>query len=159
MLAGSELEAQARRYLAERFVMALGTQGPDGPWVASVYVAGDLDALYFLSSPNSRHARNLAHTPLVAAAINEDEHDWRQIRGLQLEGTCALADSPSAWLRGWRTYLARFPVARELFRGRAAGLEAARKARSTRLYVLRPSRVYYLDNRLGFGERQEVPLG
>ncbi len=154
----NQLRERVRDFLARRYVMALGTHGPEGPWVASVYFAGDLHALYFLSSPDSRHGRNVAHSPLVAAAINEDQHDWRLIEGVQLDGTCALADSPSVWLRGWRAYLTRFPVARELFRGRAAGVEAARKARHTRLYLLRPRRVYYLDNRLGFGERQEVRL-
>jgi uncharacterized protein len=135
--------------------MALATQGPDGPWVASVYFAGGLDGLYFLSSPASRHGRNLSSSPRIAAAINEDEHDWRLIRGVQLEGTCVLADSAAVWLRGWRAYLAKFPVARDLFRGRAAGGIVARVQR-TRMYVVRPQQVYYLDNRLGFGERREI---
>ena len=135
--------------------MALATQGPDGLWVASVYFAGGLGALYFLSSPDSRHGRNLSANSRIAAAINEDEHDWRLIRGVQLDGTCALADSAAIWLRGWRAYLAKFPVARELFRGRA-GRGIVSKVQHTRLYVVRPWRVYYLDNRLGFGKRQEV---
>ena len=135
--------------------MALATEGPDGPWVASVYFAGGLDALYFLSSPASRHGTNLRRSPRIAAAINEDEHNWRAIRGVQLEGTCQLGDSPGVWLRGWRAYLAKFPVARDLFRGGAGG-GVARKVRGVRLYVVRPRRVYYLDNRLGFAERHEV---
>ena len=137
--------------------MALATRGPDGLWVASLYFAGNLEALYFLSSPRSRHGQNLQVDPAVAVAINEDEHDWRAIRGVQLEGTCAPAASPGEWLRGWRTYLAKFPVARDLFRGRA-GSGVARKVANTRLYVVRPRRVFYLDNQIGFGQRQEVPL-
>ncbi len=123
----------------------------------AAYFAGDLDALFFLSSPRSRHGQNLQANPRVAVAINEDEHEWRDIRGVQLEGTCALASSPGVWLRGWRTYLAKFPVARDLFRGRA-GSGVAKTVANTRLYVVRPERVFYLDNRLGFGQRQEVPL-
>lgn len=155
----SEIDSEelARRFLVERAAMALATDGPDGPWAASVYFAGDLDALYFVSSPHTRHGRNISSNSRVAAAINEDEHDWQAIRGIQLHGLCALADRPSVWLRGWRAYMRKFPVARELFRGRA-GAEALAKLRGTRLYVLRPEHVFYLDNRLGFGERVEVPL-
>jgi uncharacterized protein YhbP (UPF0306 family) len=104
------LRRRVERFLAERASMALATQGPEGLWVASVYFAGALDALYFLSSPASRHGRNLSANSRIAAAINEDEHEWRLIRGVQLEGTCELADSPAEWLRGWRAYLAKFPV-------------------------------------------------
>jgi nitroimidazol reductase NimA-like FMN-containing flavoprotein (pyridoxamine 5'-phosphate oxidase superfamily) len=53
----------ARACLAEHYVLALGTCGPEGPWVASVYFAADLTGdrlhLYFLSSPSSRHSQNL----------------------------------------------------------------------------------------------------
>jgi uncharacterized protein YhbP (UPF0306 family) len=69
------------RFLNDRYAMALATQGPDGPWVASVYFAGGLDGLYFLSSPQSCHGRNLGRDPRVSAATNEDEHDWRALRG------------------------------------------------------------------------------
>jgi uncharacterized protein YhbP (UPF0306 family) len=150
-----ELREYVRRFLQERFTMALATEGPDGPWIAAVYFAGGLDALCFLSSPDSRHGRNLSSSPRIAAAINEDEHDWRSIRGVQLEGTCVLADSGAVWLRGWRACLAKFPVARDLFRGRA-GDRVASQVLHARLYVVRPHRLFYLDNRLGFSDRREI---
>jgi uncharacterized protein len=156
-MAPIDLRQHVGQYLEDRYTMALATHGTEGLWVAAVYYAGGLDGLYFLSSPGSRHGRNLHASPRVAATINEDEHDWRAIRGVQLEGMCQLADSPAVWLRGWRAYLAKFPVARDLFRGRA-GAGVVSKVRNTRLYLVRPERVFYLDNRLGFGDRREIPL-
>ena len=65
---------------------------------------------------------------------------------------CRLRGSLAA---GCRAYLAKFPIARDLFRGRSGGTLVS-KVQHTRLYVVRPRRAYCLDNRLGFGERQEV---
>ncbi len=142
--------------------MALGTQGPEGPWVAAVYFAADVAEgrarLYFLSSPTSRHGRNLAANPAVAAAINEDEHDWRAIRGIQLEGVCEPVAAPLEALRAWRAYFGKYPFVRQVLRGaKVAGGEMAAKLLRTRLYQVRVRRLFYLDNRLGFGDREEVP--
>jgi uncharacterized protein YhbP (UPF0306 family) len=152
-----ELRRLARGLLAERYVLALATNGPEGLWVASVYFAGDLAELYFLSSPNSRHGRNLAANRIVAAAINEDEHDWRAIRGIQLEGECQPVRAPADYLRAWRAYLTKFPFVRELFRRdrRGEGSMAGKLLR-TQMYRLQVQRLFYLDNRRGFGQRVEV---
>lgn len=157
----SEPGPAVREFLGARFTMALATDGPEGLWVASVFFAADLAGrgvrLYFLSSPSSRHGRNLAANPAVAAAINEDEHDWRAIRGIQLEGTCEPVDVPLERLHAWRVYLAKFPVVRDLFRAPGlVGEGGVAKLRRTRMYRLLPRRIYYLDNRLGFGSRQDV---
>ena len=158
-----ELQPTALAYLSERYVMALATDGPEGLWVASVYFAGGLTGnevrLYFLSSPGSRHSRNLAENPRVAAAINEDQHDWQAIRGLQLEGECHAVTSFGEYLRGWRAYCTKFPFVRDLFRRtKAAKLEEgmAGKLLRTQMYCLRVSQMYYLDNRRGFGQRRQV---
>jgi uncharacterized protein YhbP (UPF0306 family) len=125
--------------------------------VASVYFAGSLGELYFLSSTASRHGRNLTANPRVAAAINEDEHEWRAIRGIQLEGECRLAQSPPEHLRAWRAYIGKFPFVRDLLRqAKDANTAMAAKLLHTRMYVLRPTHLFYLDNWRGFGERREI---
>lgn len=156
----AELRQLARAYLSERYVMALATHGPEGLWVASVYFAPDLAAepprLYFLSSPRSRHGRNLAESPEIAAAINEDEHDWQAIRGIQLEGRCQPVTTPREYLRAWRAYLAKFPFVRELFRSARLDSGMAAKLLRTQMYRVEVARLFYLDNRRGFGNRREV---
>jgi uncharacterized protein YhbP (UPF0306 family) len=85
---------------------------------------------YFLSSPNSRHDRHPAANPRVAA-INEDEHGWRAIRGIQLAGECRLVRTPGERLRARRAYLTKFPFVRDLLRRRGE-LEAGMAAKLLR---------------------------
>src|SRR5512138_1421483 len=73
-------------YLAAHHVMTLSTSGADGPWAAAVFYASERFTFYFVSSPKSRHARDLASDARVAAAIHEDYRDWRAIQGVQLAG-------------------------------------------------------------------------
>ena len=67
--------------------MTLATSGPEGLWAAAVFYASEDFRLFFLSAATTRHARNLAAHPDVAATIHEDHADWRAIKGVQLEGT------------------------------------------------------------------------
>lgn len=153
-------DADLKRYvselLVERATMALATREAEGVWVASVYFAGDSRRLFFLSSPATRHGRNLAADPRVAVAINADEHDWQAIRGVQLDGRCEAVVDGLELLAAWRSYVAKFRFVPALLRrareypGSLGGLLRAR------MYAVRPEHLYYLDNRLGFGERREV---
>jgi len=88
----------------------LATVGPDGePQAADLYYAETDDlTLYFISAAGSRHAANVARDPRVAATVHADSTHWRDIRGVQLEGTCARitgAERAKAWAR----YTAKFP--------------------------------------------------
>lgn len=73
-------------YLRTHRVATLATMAGDGPWAAAVFYASDGEALYFLSSPNSRHCRNLEQDPRAAATIQGDYGDWSEIKGVQMEG-------------------------------------------------------------------------
>jgi uncharacterized protein YhbP (UPF0306 family) len=137
----SRVREQVRLFLSERFVLAMGTGQNQRAAGGVCYFAGDLAALYFLSSPEARHGRNPTYSPSLAAAINEDEHDRRLIRSVRLEGAYPLAASPRVWRRGWWIDLSRFPVAHDLFRGRVGGVVG--RLRRTRLYVVRMDRDHY----------------
>ena len=76
----------ALRYVEGHNVATLATTGPEGPWAAAVFYASTGFTLYFLSSPTSRHGRNIGRNAEVAATIQEDYSDWREIKGIQLEG-------------------------------------------------------------------------
>ncbi len=147
-------------FLTERYTLALATNGPQGLWVATVYFAGNLaqggTAFYFLSAPHTRHGQNLAAEARVSAAIDEDEHDWRRIRGVQLEGSCHQVTTPREALRAWRAYLGKFPIVRQLLRGGGVDTGTTARMARTRMYTLRPTHLFYLDNELGFGTRREI---
>jgi hypothetical protein len=151
-----ELRAEVLACLGERYSLTLATSGPEGPWAAGLYFACDGLTLYFLSDPETRHCRNIAAEPRVAAAIHEDEKDWRAIRGVQLEGTAGPVEGAAAVARAWEVYLAKFPFVRQFRVGDA--LEIMGRAIRSRFYRIVPSRVLYLDNRKGFSHREELAL-
>jgi uncharacterized protein YhbP (UPF0306 family) len=144
--------ARALDYLAGHRVMTLATHGADGPWAAAVFYASDGFNLYFVSSPASRHSRNLAAHAAVAATVQEDYLEWREIKGIQLEGTVEqLSGAEEASAR--KLYGMKFPLAANL--GSAPAAIAAAFAK-VRWYKLGAARAYFVDNAAGFGHRDQV---
>jgi uncharacterized protein YhbP (UPF0306 family) len=157
---GRDLRAEARDYLARHNTVSLATLGPDGLWATTVfYVNLDL-TLYFLSEPKTRHIQNLLQRSNVAATINEDYHDWQQIKGIQMEAACAEMTGKRELARALAAYIKKYPfVARFLSPGQLLrGMSVGGHALDVRLYRLRPTRMLYLDNERGFSNRKEVPL-
>lgn len=108
--------------------------------------------LYFLSSPQSRHSRDLAVRPTVAATVHEDYADWREIKGIQLEGTVEQL-SGTDQTRARELYGAKFPFAASAESTPAAIVAALARVRWYRLVA---SRAYFIDNSAGFGHRDQV---
>jgi uncharacterized protein YhbP (UPF0306 family) len=144
--------AAALHYLGGHHVMTLGTWGEDGPWAAAVFYASRGTDLYFLSSPTSRHGRNMAAYPRVAATIQEDYRDWRDIRGIQLEGEVTRLQGDEA-KAARLLYAEKFPVAAPLAQAPAPIVQALAQIA---WYRLRPERLFYIDNGKGFGHRDEI---
>ncbi len=149
-------QAQARDraldYLAAHRVMTLATRGPDGLWAADVFYVNSGFNLYFVSSPTSRHGRNLAAQPQAAATVHEDYLDWREIKGIQLEG--AVEQVAAAEEAAVRTlYGGKFPVTADLAGAPAPIVSAFAKVR---WYKLAAARAYFIDNSAGFGHRDQV---
>jgi uncharacterized protein YhbP (UPF0306 family) len=116
-----------------------------------VYYASDASlSLYFFSDPDTRHGRNLAREGWASGAVTEEYEDWQQIQGVQLEGPVdVLAGSDRE--AGLRVYLGKFPWAADFLA--PEGPYFARVGSKVALYRLRPARVGFTDNRLGFGHR------
>jgi uncharacterized protein YhbP (UPF0306 family) len=148
------LRARVLDYLARRSVMTLATGGPGGPWAAAVFFANQGFTLYFVSSPRSRHATDLARDARAAAAIHEDQPDWRSIRGVQLEGKAAGIEGDEL-VEAQRLYGAKFPLVASP--ATAPAPVAAALAR-VRWYRLVAERLFFVDNATGFGQRAELPL-
>jgi len=148
------LRGRVLAYLRTHHVMTLATHGGDGPWAAAVYYANDGFDLYFLSSPASRHCRDLAAHSRAAAAIQEDYADWKEIKGVQLEGNVVqLRDAGERQARA--LYAEKFPVVRAAGDAGSALVEALKKVR---WYRLSPQRLCFIDNAAGFGNRDEISL-
>jgi uncharacterized protein YhbP (UPF0306 family) len=144
------LTPEVAAFRDEHHVLTLATQGAEGPWAAALFYAPAGDDLVFLSAPGSRHGRDLAREPRCAATIQDQEQDWRSIRGIQLEGVATqLAGAEREEAR--RLYADRFAFVRPQL-APAAILEALARVQ---WYRLRVARLLFIDNRLGFGKRQE----
>ncbi len=148
------LQEKTLYYLANHNVMTLATTGPEGLWAAAVFYVNDGFTLYFLSAPTTRHSRNIAEQPVVAATIQEDYEDWPDIKGIQLEGK---ADQISGMERAKviAGYGKKFPVVGNLSQ---APVEIAKAMSKVSWYKVVPERLYIIDNSLGLGHRDEVPL-
>ncbi len=135
--------------LSSHNTLSLATTGPDGaPHAAAVFFAVDDDlTLYFLSEPKTMHAQHIGDGATVAATIEENNQDWKSIRGLQLHGwaePCSGIEEE----RARTVYAARFP-----FVARAETL--AGPLSRVRYYKLTPTWIRLIDNTLGFGHKEE----
>jgi len=150
----TSLREKTLAYLSDRNVMTLATIGPQGLWAAAVFYVNDGFTLYFLSAPTSRHSLNIEAQPTVSAAIQEDYKDWREIKGIQLEGEARRiegAEQAAAIAR----YGLKFPIVGNLA---TAPAEIVKAMSRIAWYKVTPTRLYFIDNSLGLGHRDEVPL-
>ncbi len=150
-----EFEQAVSDILEQVPVMTLATCADGLPWATDVYFAAQGRRLIFFSSPTSRHCRNLAAQPACAATIHPVVTSWRDIRGVQMEGRAEslteLLDKASAMA----AYVTKFPFVADLLTHPG---EFARKAAQVTPHVFIPTRIRYLDNRLGFGTRFIIRL-
>jgi len=146
-------------YMRDHNTISLATEKGGIPHAATVfYVSIDFD-IYFLSSPSSRHGENITHNPRVSGTINEDYSNWLTIKGIQLEGT---VENIGGILKNRdiaKEYIRKFPnVADFLLSPQKLGISVARKVAKVKFYKLTPHKIYFINNELGFGHRDELDL-
>lgn len=152
-----ELRQEILSYLQSHNTMTLATCAADIPWAATVFYASDGFRLYFFSAPDSRHCQNLAGNPRVAITIQEDYHDWRKIKGIQLEGSVSLVDSILEKGKAMTIYGLKYPEVIKVFTDPAN--EIFYKAfLKVKFYCVFPEKIFYIDNEKGFGKRRELTL-
>lgn len=149
----TELHTKLLAYLGGHNVATLATQGPSGPWASAVFYVNDGLTLYFLSAPTARHSRNLVSDPRVAATVQEDYSEWRQIKGVQLEGTVSRLDGVES-LRAAACYARKFAFtnARQVPDAIAAAMK------KIAWYRLEPACLYFIDNSIGLGHRERFEV-
>jgi len=149
------LSRRVQHYLRDHNVATLATNDSESPWAASLfYVSDERYILYFMSSPTSRHCLNLSQNPRVAVTIQENYSDWLEIKGVQIEGV-AREISGIEEEKARRLYGKKFPVIGMLASAPVAILKALSKVR---WYMIVPTHLYFIDNSLGLGHRDEIEL-
>jgi uncharacterized protein YhbP (UPF0306 family) len=147
-MTGDDTRARLAEFLAAQSTLSLATLGAGGqPESASLFFAADTDLrLYWLSSGHSRHSQNLARQPAVAVTIHNQTWSWTEITGVQMQGPAVLVPAGEAWHAAWSLYLAKFSFASQM--------EA--EVRKSNFYVLTADWIRLIDNRLGFGHKEEI---
>ncbi|MDY6972964.1 MAG: pyridoxamine 5'-phosphate oxidase family protein [Thermodesulfobacteriota bacterium] len=154
-----ELEAIILDYMQGHNTVSLATEKDGAPHAATVFFVNIGFELYFLSSPSSRHGENFSRNPRVSATINEDYSNWLLIKGIQLEGRVESIGGILENGRIARVYVKKFPaVADFLLSPKKLGEAIAQKVAKVRFHKLTPTRMYFLNNELGFGHREELIL-
>ena len=152
-----QLKQQILDYMEAHNTMTLATSSGDVPWAATVFYANDDLHLYFFSAPDSRHCQNLAVNARVAVTIQEDYRDWREIKGIQLEGMVALVDGFLEKAKAMAVYARKYPQVIKLFTDPGSGV-FYKAFLKVKFYCVTPQRVYFIDNEQGFGKRQELTV-
>ena len=108
-----------------------------------------------MSDPDTRHSRDIAADPRVAATVAPDYSDFADIRGVQVAGVA----QPIVPMQERKQHLAlleaRYPFLGELAKGPTKLCEAY--ARTT-VYRLRPARIVLIDNSKGFGHKETLEI-
>jgi uncharacterized protein YhbP (UPF0306 family) len=157
--AGPELRRLAEELIDEQSTMTLATAKEDIAWAAPVYYVFFKSCFYFFSDPDSRHIREALRSGQASSAIHAPASTWQEIRGIQMSG---VVEDVSTHVESWgavRAYLKKFPFTKNFFASDAP-LDLAAFARRfrVRLYRLKPTFIYYLDNGIRFGFRERLVL-
>ena len=154
-----QLKALAIGLIDEQSTMTLATCRENVAWAAPVYYVFLKSAFYFFSDPASRHIVETLESGQASGAIHGFASGWQEIRGIQMTGGIETLSMGFESAEVIRIYLKKFQFAKELFSsGAALNLDAFTSRFRVKLYKLKPTLIYYLDNSLRFGFRERVML-
>lgn len=94
-------EAAALEYLKTHELLFLATASLAGnPHVSPMFYAAEGKKIYFSAPPGSETDRNLKENPIAEIAVSEMPKDWKQSKGLQIEGPVTELDDDEETLAG-----------------------------------------------------------
>ena len=143
----------------EQSTMTLATAKGDVAWSAPVYYVFFKSCFYFFSDPTSRHIQESLASGQASSSIYANASTWQEIRGVQMSGQVEPVAARLGTIGVIRAYLKKFPFSKDFFKpGQALDLDAFAKRFKVKLYRFKPTLVYYMDNSIRFGFREEVIL-
>lgn len=153
------LKVLARDLIDNEHTMALATAQEGRAWVAPVYYVYFRRAFCFFSDPSSRHIRESIENAQASATIYPSVTSWQEIRGIQMSGSVQEISSGRDAIQTIVAYVRKFPFTKDFFKpGQSMDPKSFAERFKVRLYRLVPDLVYYLDNGIQFGFRQEIVL-
>jgi uncharacterized protein YhbP (UPF0306 family) len=150
-LARTELEITILEELERHTVLTLATSGKEGPHAVSLMYAHDGFNIYWLSDPKAHHSGYLASCSSASVTIASQHKDFRDIRGLQMDGEAYRISDTAEEATGFRQLVARYPFLEKFGSGKLA-----RHLGAAAVYVFRPTTMTLIDNTRGFGFKQTL---
>ena len=159
MIDNQELKKLALELINRQSTMTLATARDNTAWTAPVYYVFYKSAFFFFSDPSSRHISETMQSKQAAAAIYPYADTWQGIKGIQMSGRIRQLAPGVTAIQAIRAYTRKFAFTKEFFEpGQTLNLENFIKQFKVRFYRLDPQIIYYLDNQIKFGFREEVTL-
>jgi uncharacterized protein YhbP (UPF0306 family) len=153
------LKRLALDLIEKQSTMTLATAKGGVAWSAPVYYVFFKSCFYFFSDPTSRHIQESLASNQASCSIYANASTWQEIRGIQMSGQLESVAPRLGAIEVIRVYLKKFPFTKDFFSpGQALDLEAFVRRFKVKLYRFKPTLVYYLDNSIRFGFREEVVL-
>lgn len=128
-----------RKYLQIIEMMQVATLSGDQPWICTLYfVADEKQNLYWISSPNRRHSKEIANHSKVAVAVPV-KFSGHPVVGLQIEGEASEVDDKDEIARAMRLYTDKFNTGEDFYNDFLAGKD------SHKLYGVKSSTIVLFD--------------
>jgi uncharacterized protein YhbP (UPF0306 family) len=130
--------------------LALATVDEGGlPSIAPLfYLVDESLTLYWLSSPNSQHSRNLLREPRAAVTVYRSVENWKEICGVQMRGRVEIVSEKARRKEIIERYCQRFQL----------GTLFHLAIRQSTLYAFAPEFIRAVDNSRHFGWSFELTL-
>ena len=135
-----QIDSRIVDFIAEHHVLTVACSSRDGElWCANAFYVFDEQEMVFIitSEEKTLHAQLFLENPRVTGSVVLETEQVGKIQGLQFAGTVRRCEG-GLFDRCRLQYLKRFPYA--VFKG-------------GEVWILRPDRMKYTDNRLGFGKK------
>ncbi|MCL4244432.1 MAG: pyridoxamine 5'-phosphate oxidase family protein [Candidatus Dadabacteria bacterium] len=140
-------------FLRGHNTMSLATSRNNDPCAAALFYASDGLTLYFISDTSSEHSHNISLNPRVAATINADYSDWKDIRGLRITGrACMVREEEAGTARD--VFESKYPF----LTGLLESGELRRGLGGFAFFKINPETIRLIDNRVYFGYRAEIQV-
>jgi nitroimidazol reductase NimA-like FMN-containing flavoprotein (pyridoxamine 5'-phosphate oxidase superfamily) len=131
-------------------IMTVATNRPDGwPQATTVGYCNDGLTLYFLCSPQSQKAQNLASDNRISLTIDHDTSDPTTITGLSMAAHARATDDPAEIAKAMKLLAVKYPE--------YAGFPMP-DPQDMRIFRVTPMAISILDYTKGFGHTDLVIL-
>jgi len=108
--AGANVPPHVLDYLKRHETLTLATASPAGvPRAATFVYVNDGATFYVWTRPEGTTAKHIEQNPQVSFAIDDYVADWRQTKGVQVNGKCRVVLSPAETRRIVQLFSEKFP--------------------------------------------------